>query len=164
MPHISLGFSDLQSIPEVMVLPAQKGISVTFQCSQRASITAYCMPTKFNRGQMTCRLAVASEAAVAPGIAAVTRSKREIGGRISEFMEDFQENVRPLWSSLTPDVFTCSASVVGCDFCIYYLATYNLTAPPAACIGGCSLSTFSSCSKLVAKSLVQTIELQKTIG
>ena len=102
-----------------------------------------------------------------PGIAAVTRSKREIGGgrgRISEFMEDFQENVRPLWSSLTPDVFTCSASVVGCDFCIYYLATYNLTAPPAACIGGCSLSTFSSCSKLVAKSLVQTIELQKTIG
>ena len=79
MPHISLGFSDLQSIPEVMVLPAQKGISVTFQCSQRASITAYCMPTKFNRGQMTCRLLAASEVDAniggPPEIAAHSESK-----------------------------------------------------------------------------------------
>ena len=70
---------------------------------------------------------------------------------------------RPLWSKLTPDVFSCTASVVGCDFCIYYLSTYNLTATPAACIGGCSLGTFGSCSKLVANSIVETFDLKKAL-
>ena len=151
MPQVNLEFNDLNQIPEMMVLPAQKGISVTFECSAKASISAYCIPTKFNRGQLTCKLA--SE--VGPSIAA-TRSKRSAA---SAMFENFNKEVKPLWSSLTPDVFSCTASLAGCDFCIYYLGTYNLTAPPAACVGGCSLSTFGSCSKLVVNSFVKTFDL-----
>ena len=152
MPQVSLEFNDFNQIPEMMVLPAQKGISVTFECSAKASISAYCIPTKFNRGQLTCKLA--SEVG-GPSIAA-SRSKRSAAAAI---FENFKKDVKPLWSALTPDVFSCTASVAGCDFCMYYLGTYNLTAPPAACIGGCSLSTFGSCSKLVVNSFVKTFDL-----
>ena len=87
MPHVSLQFEDIQNIPEMMVLPAQKGISVTFQCSEEAFITAYCIPKKFDRGQLTCRLA--SEV---PSIAA-SRSKRSVL-EANDLAEDFQKNIR----------------------------------------------------------------------
>ena len=56
---------------------------------------------------------------------------------------------------------SCGASVAGCDFCFYFLATYNVSAGPSACVGGCSLGTFGSCSSLVGTSIIKTF-FQKT--
>ena len=71
----------------------------------------------------------------------------------------WNNNIKPIWSSLAPEIFSCTTSIVGCDFCFYYLSTYNLSVAPAACVGGCSLGAFGSCSKLVSSSLIKTIDL-----
>ncbi len=170
LPRVSMEFFDLANVPEAMILPAQKGISVSLGCSATASITAYCVPRKFNQGSLTCRLAStllptvkASIAKPLPEPSRRPRKSRAIAEKskfsLATLWQDFEANVRPIWSALTPDVFTCTASLAGCDFCFYYLSTYNLSVAPAACVGGCSLSAFSSCSKLIPNSFVKTLKL-----
>ncbi len=44
-------------------------------------------------------------------------------------------------------------AVTGCDFCFYFLTTYNISAPPAVCNSGCSLGIFGSCLGLLSTSL-----------
>lgn len=155
---MSLEFSEIGLIPESgLILPAQRGISVSLQCSLQASITAHCVPRKFNQGSLTCRMASEST----PSTAAV-KSKRSIvdsNGSLATLWKDWNKNVKPIWSDLAPSVFTCAASLAGCDFCFYYLATYNLSVAPAACVGGCSLSTFGSCSGVISTSIIKTLEL-----
>ena len=156
LPRVSMEFNDLGEVPEVMILPATRGISVSLECSLEAAVTVYCVPSKFNHGYLTCRMAPSSS------VLESRRSKRSTLSSkysLSTLLEDVEENVRPIWSGLTPDVFSCVTSIAGCDFCFYYLATYNLSVAPAACVGGCSLSTFGSCSKIITSSLIQTFDL-----
>ena len=159
LPQVFVEFEDFKDLPELIVLPAQRGISVSLKCKGHLTSTkAHCVPSKFNQGDLTCSVSAS------PEIAASVKSKRSVDDSkkslsISTIWQNFQEKVSPIWSAITPDVFACTTSIAGCDFCFYYLATYNLTAPPAACVGGCSLGTFGSCSKLVVSSLVKTLDL-----
>ncbi len=169
-----------------LVIPASEGLSMSLECSPPTAasnstetisspttesevVTAFCVPRKFNQGNFTCELSLAaSTASAVTSVSSRDRShKSATGKKIKREAEESAvievgnpfEKVRKVWSSLVPDVFSCTASVAGCDFCFYYLATYNLSVAPAACIGGCSLSTFGSCSKLVGSSIVQTFDL-----
>ena len=42
---------------------------------------------------------------------------------------------------------------------LYFFATYNVSAHPNVCVGGCSLSTIGSCSSLVGTSMMETYKL-----
>merc|ERR1711935_291258 len=57
------------------------------------------------------------------------------------------------WKDLLPSAVGCFTSVAGCDFCYYFLATYNLSLSPASCNGGCSLSVVGSCTALLSDSI-----------
>ena len=162
LPSTSLAFRDLNEVPDVLILPAQKGISVSMQCDQKQAMTVHCVPKKFNQGSLTCSLASGS-----PSIAAsVVKSKRSAVVKDSNLIslktlwQDLNKNTRPIWSSLAPEIFSCTTSIAGCDFCFYYLSTYNLSVAPAACVGGCSLGAFGSCSKLISSSLIKTLDLK----
>ena len=164
LPQVFIEFEDFKQVPELIVLPAQQGISVSLRCGGHLTSTkAHCVPSKFNQGDLTCSISTsASPASIA---ASTVKSKRSIdsgknqGLSISTIWNTFEDKVSPIWSDLTPDVFKCTTSIAGCDFCFYYLATYNLTASPAACVGGCSLGAFASCSNLIVSSLVKTLDL-----
>jgi hypothetical protein len=168
LPHFSLNYESLADFPEMLILPAQKGISVSLKCGLASSITAHCVPRKFNQGDLTCQLSTTWPVASMIEESDIKRRSVEDDENSSTslfslktLLSEFNKKIRPIWSSLTPDVFSCSASIAGCDFCFYYLATYNLSVAPAACVGGCSLGTFGSCSKLVGTSLVETFDLRK---
>ena len=49
----------------------------------------------------------------------------------------------------------------GCDFCYYFLATYNLTVTPAACSSSCSLGVVGSCTSLITTSVANTFGGEK---
>ena len=66
------------------------------------------------------------------------------------------EEVLGGWKKLLPSTIGCMASVAGCDFCYYFLATYNMSLTPAACNGGCSLSVVGSYTALVTDSVAKT--------
>jgi len=61
---------------------------------------------------------------------------------ILDLMSSSFEETLPIWEDLTPSVLKCAGSVAGCDYCLYFASTYNISVSPAACIGGCSLGTF----------------------
>merc|ERR1719229_1587624 len=63
------------------------------------------------------------------------------------------------WGRLVPSALSCGGSIAGCDFCLYFFATYNVSAHPNVCVGGCSLSTIGSCSSLVGTSMMETYKL-----
>ena len=46
-----------------------------------------------------------------------------------------------------------------CPISLYFFATYNVSAHPNVCVGGCSLSTIGSCSSLVGTSMMETYKL-----
>ena len=159
LPKYTLEYNDLSEVPKSMILPAQSGISVTLHCNSEASVKIHCVPEKLDQGSLTCSLAANN----IPKISASTKSKRNVKipkfSVISDTMEDLNQNVAPIWSDLTPEVFSCTTSIAGCDFCFYYLSTYNLSVAPAACVGGCSLGAFGACSKLITSSLIKTLDL-----
>ena len=72
LPQVFIEFEDFAQVPELMVLPAQQGISVSLRCGGHlASTKAHCVPTKFNQGSLTCSLSSVVESA-----AASVKSKR----------------------------------------------------------------------------------------
>ena len=119
-------------------IPASNGVTVTMDCSDNYIRFEYaCVPTKYDVGKLTCAF----------------RSKRK---RKPRAISDEFRKTSNILIDMIPNFLACGASVAGCDFCFYFLSTYNLTASPAACVGGCSLGTFGSCSSLVGTSLVKT--------
>ena len=149
-------FSDLSEMPDIMVLPAQSGVTVSLGCGPGAFIQVHCVPEKFDQGKLVCTLDQSQ-----PRISArrIQRSLDENKPKLS-ILTDFNENVRPILSKMAPEIFGCTTSIAGCDFCFYYLATYNLSVAPAACVGGCSLGAFGACSKLIPSSILKTFDLQ----
>ena len=71
LPQSSMEFNSMTEVPDALILPAQKGISISLQCNNKGSITVHCVPRKFNQGSLTCSLA-----SVSPSIAASKISKR----------------------------------------------------------------------------------------
>ena len=43
--------------------------------------------------------------------------------------------------------------MAACDYCLYFLSAYNVTAPPAACVGGCSIGTYGNCASVVGTAI-----------
>ena len=50
----------------------------------------------------------------------------------------------------------CTNSLAGCDFCLYFFATCNMSAHPNVCVRGCALSTIGSCTSLIGTSNMET--------
>ena len=60
------------------------------------------------------------------------------------------------WEELLPSILGCYGSVAGCDYCFYFLSTYNLSVVPSACSSGCSFAVFGSCVSLITESFTNT--------
>ena len=56
-------------------------------------------------------------------------------------------------------VLLCFRSVAGCDFCLYFFATYNVSAHPNVCVGGCALGTVGACTSLIGESIRATYKM-----
>jgi hypothetical protein len=66
-----------------------------------------------------------------------------------------------VWDALVPVVLSCTRSFAGCDFCLYFFATYNASVHPNVCFGGCALGTVGSCTLLVGQAIQETYKLIK---
>jgi hypothetical protein len=48
-------------------------------------------------------------------------------------------------------------SPTGCDFCNYFLSTYNAGVGPPACHGSCTFAVIGKCAGLLKKSVTDTL-------
>ncbi len=170
----------LATMPEFVAFPVHSGIEVTIHCGREGEggVIYACLPARFDVGDLTCvtaaygpnedlrrkrqlatgktlALPVRGELLREPRSVKEKSSDRSMLDRVSRVFS----NSMPTWRALAPQVLACTSSLSGCDFCIYFLATYNVSASPAACIGGCSLGTFGSCTGLVGESIRHSFEL-----
>ena len=113
LPQTSLEFNDINEVPEALIFPAQKGISISMQCNHKGALTVHCVPRKFNQGSLTCSLA-----SISPSIAASKIiSKRSVEAdsnsliSLSTLWKDWNKNTRPIWSGLAPQMFSCTTSI-----------------------------------------------------
>ena len=174
-PETIFKFSTIKQFPKkALVLPATGGISITIECINRTknetkiynSVYA-CVPKQYDVGNLTCM--TLKNHLNGDHISRTRRKSRALSTTINEFfnLTHFSKIIKENSShamtialkntrKLLPNIMSCGASVAGCDYCMYFLTTYNLTVSPAACVGGCSLGTFASCSSLVGTSFVNT--------
>ena len=90
------------------------------------------------------------------------RKEEEDAAAVSPLVEKAREvfsDAFSAWGRLLPSAMKCGGSVAGCDFCLYFFATYNVSAHPNVCVGGCSLSTVGSCTSLIGTSITETYNL-----
>ena len=167
-------FSGVDEFPEkALILPATGGISLELDCVRKENITkSYknlytCVPKQYDVGNLTCmsfrnKLGYGSSSKNKRSMRKLTHSINQYFN-LTHFSKLIKENSSNAIAvalkntrKLLPNIMSCGASVAGCDYCMYFLTTYNLTVSPAACVGGCSLGTFASCSSLVGTSIVNT--------
>ena len=173
-PKTIFNFPNLDEFPsKALILPATGGISLKIECktvddeSEIYSSYYGCVPKQFDVGNLTCTSIQGK--LLEDGNFDSSRPKRSLGHTINEYFNFthfnrlIKENTPSTIAtalkntrSLLPNIMSCGASVAGCDYCMYFLTTYNLTVSPAACVGGCSLGTFASCSSLIGTSFVNT--------
>ena len=183
-PETIFNFEGIEQFPEkALVLPATGGVSLEISCDNgknqtRAKKSIYtCVPRQYDVGNLTCMTFGDSS----PYQYTPQRRKRGVGklayavneyfnlthfnrSVLETYSNTFSETLKGIYAAdfwrlerkLLPNIMSCGASVAGCDYCLYFLTTYNLTISPAACVGGCSLGTFASCSSLIGTSFVNT--------
>ena len=174
-PDTIFNFSNIEQFPKkALVLPATGGISLTVGCIKRIknetktyNSVYTCVPKQYDVGNLSC-ITLKNQLREGYG-SRKTRNTRALSTTINEFLNftHFSKLIKENSShaisialkntrKLLPNIMSCGASVAGCDYCMYFLTTYNLTVSPAACVGGCSLGTFASCSSLLGTSFVNT--------
>ena len=171
-PETTFRFGRMNEFPETaLVLPATGGLSLELHCTDRNNRTDShfyaCVPRQYDVGNLTCMTFIDNSSR--KHLSRHKRNSRSLSQIISNyfnlthFSNLFNKNSSHAISvalkktrNLLPSIMGCGASVAGCDYCMYFLTTYNLTVSPAACVGGCSLGTFASCSALVGTSFVNT--------
>ena len=173
-PETTFHFRTVDEFPnKALVLPASGGVSLALDCRGRQNGTKTythlyaCVPKQYDVGNLTCMTFVDEEYGES-----IFRHKRDVRNfshiissyfNLTHYSNIIKENSSHAMAillkktrNLLPSIMGCGASVAGCDYCMYFLTTYNLTVSPAACVGGCSLGTFASCSSLVGTSFVNT--------
>ena len=183
-PETIFNFEGIEQFPEkALVLPATGGVSLEISCDNgnnqtlAKKIIYTCVPKQYDVGNLTCMTFADSSAyQYSP-----QRRRRGVGklayalneyfnlthfnrSVLETYSNTFGETLKGIYAAdfwrlerkLLPNIMSCGASVAGCDYCLYFLTTYNLTISPAACVGGCSLGTFASCSSLIGTSFVNT--------
>ena len=173
-PETIFYYQSLNDFPKrALILPATGGVSLKLDCStekQKAEIySSYytCVPKQYDVGNLKCTSynGKFTEASYPK----LKRTVRSLSHTINSYFNFTHYNKIIKENSpnaiaialkntrkLLPNIMSCGASVAGCDYCMYFLTTYNLTVSPAACVGGCSLGTFASCSSLIGTSFVNT--------
>ena len=153
----------LSSFPKTLIIPATGGIAMKVDCmsdDEPLSLAYTCVPKKFTVGQLTCSVMTnftKDDPEVEPG----HRSQRSVEPDQPDYWANIRGDMGKLWTDwkkLVPDIFSCSASVAGCDMCFYFLGTYNYSVVPAACLGGCTINTVDSCTGVVMNSLLNTVK------
>jgi hypothetical protein len=156
---------DLNDFPSTLIIPATGGIAMSVFCHKNGSEDeslnfAYtCVPKKYTVGQLTCASVVAND--TSSEVRSQVRVERSIGDEKPDYWEKIRAEMGQLWDTwkvLVPDIFSCTASVAGCDMCFYFLGTYNYSVVPAACLGGCTINTVDSCTSVVTNSLLNTVK------
>ena len=156
---------DLNDFPSTLIIPATGGIAMSVFCHKNGSEDeslnfAYtCVPKKYTVGQLTCASVVAND--TSSEVRSQVRVERSVGDAKPDYWEKIRAEMGQLWDTwkvLVPDIFSCTASVAGCDMCFYFLGTYNYSVVPAACLGGCTINTVDSCTSVVTNSLLNTVK------
>ena len=173
-PETVFKFQNLDEFPQkALILPATGGVSLRIDCqkendeSEMYSSYYGCVPKQYDVGNLTCT-SIRGKFLDDSNLSQA-RIKRSLGHTINTYFNftHFNRLIKENSPStigialkntrkLLPNIMSCGASVAGCDYCMYFLTTYNLTVSPAACVGGCSLGTFASCSSLIGTSFVNT--------
>lgn len=161
-PEFKFPLTDGKELPEVLLFPLQSGLDVTFACGSDTKAEFSCIPSldgndsnmdltcSYTSGQMQQRVQ--------------SRSRRRVPSAAEKNLEDVQKvfgDAFGVWKDMVPSVLSCTGAVAGCDFCLYFFTTYNISAHPNVCIGGCALGTVGSCTSLIGTSLVKSMELVK---
>jgi len=118
-----------------------------------------CVPKQLSVGELTCAAITSNLKDKNKSPEALARHHRSIEDNkdwtnIWSDMGQLWDN----WKLLVPEIFSCTASVAGCDMCFYFLGTYNYSVVPAACVGGCTINTFDSCTGVISKSFIETVK------
>lgn len=129
------------------------GIRVSLMCHESSNINYICLPNKFDTGNLTCMVDLPDNTALRP------RRSPEVEDDFMITAVDVFRNSARIWEKIMPSVFSCSISYAGCDFCFYFLSTYNISASPAACVGGCSLGAFGGCTRLIGSAIQETYQI-----
>ena len=173
-PETVFNYRNIDKFPRrALILPAIGGVSLKLDCTTSENETELysnyytCVPKQYDVGNLTCtsisgkhtedsnprpKRNIRSLSHAINKYLNFTHFKRIIKENSPNTIAIALKNTR----KLLPNIMSCGASVAGCDYCMYFLTTYNLTVSPAACVGGCSLGTFASCSSLVGTSFVNT--------
>jgi hypothetical protein len=173
----------LIDLPSVIMFPLQTGIRVKMDC-----VAEYvCLPEKFDKGKLTCLVYTpASAMALVRARRAMDekpkeKEEKEVRGVNTPIIhrnvnvycltfilqslmyraKDLFSDAFGVWDVLVPRALSCTGSVAGCDFCLYFFATYNVSAHPNVCVGGCALGTVGSCTSLVGQAIQETYKLIK---
>merc|ERR1712130_306632 len=165
LPKTELSYT-LDTFPTALILPIGEGVGLALHCAD-AQYTFTCRPTATKDRELAC-ISSKSQSTNSKHKREVTRDTEgkspaaqnatieENKKALIETASDGFEDVIGHWKDLLPSAFTCFASVAGCDFCYYFLGTYNISLSPAACSGSCSLSVVGSCTGLMTESISNT--------
>merc|ERR1719422_880367 len=166
LPKTELSYT-LDTFPTALILPIGEGVGVAIHCAD-AQYTFTCRPTATTDRELACITSKSQSTTNSKHKREVTRDTEgkssaaqnatieENKKALIETASDGFEDVIGHWKDLLPSAFTCFASVAGCDFCYYFLGTYNISLSPAACSGSCSLSVVGSCTGLMTESISNT--------
>lgn len=147
--RISLDYSQM---PSILIVPSLGELRVDYTC-EKSSFSYQCLPSRFDSGNLTCFSTFVPKQGRKQGEHPDLYSRRP---KRDAFKKTVDGTLKA-WKGLLPNVIACSSSFAGCDFCMYFLATYNISASPAACVAGCSLGSFGTCSTLVTTSLTSSL-------
>ena len=158
------GYS-LDGFPRMAIFPVQSGIRVRLECASdissaetKAAIEYACVPNN-DDGDLTCLVST-------PPPPPPARSRREVSNTRADSQPAILSKVRGVfsdafsaWRGMVPSALSCTGSLAGCDFCLYFFATYNVSAHPNVCLSGCALGTVGSCTSLIGTSVTETYRI-----